>query len=137
MRARTFDWLKRAVAVPETLAERVLYLFLIGAGIVHFAIGITFLTEGDALVGDVFAEAAGITAPVWGWWAVLSGALILPRRTRFPALCLTAGWYALWGATLIAGVLQAGGPFYVVPVYSFLILLHCGFAAYDWFERHP
>ena len=117
-------------------AERSWRLIVLAAGITHALIGLTFLVAGRNLVGPVFDNADGIPAVVWGLWALASGVAICWRRTRFAGLCATAAWYALWGTVLALGIIQAGGPFYAVPVYIFLILLHAAFAVTDWLERH-
>lgn len=118
------------------IAERAWHLIVIGAGITHLLVGFTFLVTDTNLRGPVFDTAGQFHDWAWGWWALLSGAGIVIAKTRFVALIVTAAWYALWGVVLIWGVVENDGPFYAVPIYIFLIVLHATFALIDWIERH-
>lgn len=116
-------------------AERAWHLLLVTAGIAHVLVGFTFLLTSNQLEGPVLGRAGSIPNPVWGLAAVIAGVLICVPVARFAGLVATSVWYAVWAAFVIVGVLENNGPFYAVPVYLFLIVLHSTFAVIDFCER--
>jgi hypothetical protein len=117
------------------VARRASTFLLVAAGVAHVLVGATFLLFDTNLLGPVFERANDIPSEVWGGWALLSGAAVFPHRTRVAGLLATGCWYTLWGAVLIVGVIDNGGPYYAVPVYLLMIVLHFVFAVFEWSQQ--